>query len=111
MSVLFKCPACEMGEHDKHVEHWDKAPFGVLGGSFCPCEGDCTPPRLPLFGVNAEQDQISLAMEAKLDGINRILDITMSVTQRAILAVYLETSVPPTPEKREMHYLRKPKTK
>lgn len=46
MSVLAECPACEMGEHDKHVEHWQKAPDGVLGGAHCPCGGGCKGPDL-----------------------------------------------------------------
>lgn len=46
MSTLAKCPACGMGEHDRHIEHWDKAPEGVLGGAHCPCNGDCIAPDM-----------------------------------------------------------------
>lgn len=46
MAWLGPCPACQMGQHKGHVEHWDIAPPGVLGGAYCGCPGTCTPPDL-----------------------------------------------------------------
>ena len=46
MSVSAKSPGCEMGDHERHVEHWLEAPEGVLGGAHCPCPGECIPPDM-----------------------------------------------------------------
>lgn len=34
------CMACRYGDHDGHVARVP-APEGMLGGSECPCPGDC----------------------------------------------------------------------
>lgn len=51
MSASMPCPACATGDHATHVEHWDKAPDGVLGGAHCPCPGGCTAPDMSWLGV------------------------------------------------------------
>lgn len=55
MSALFKCPPCEAGDHANHVEAWNPAPKGVLGGTHCPCKGGCKEPNLEaIFGKRGE---------------------------------------------------------
>ena len=51
MSAVVNCPGCQMGEHDRHVYHWNNPGEGILGGAVCECKGDCQPPDLSwLFG-------------------------------------------------------------
>lgn len=55
MATLAPCGPCQIGQHDRHVEHWDDPGPGVLGGAFCNCPGDCTPPDLSaLFTATTE---------------------------------------------------------
>ena len=58
MSNVAPCGACQMGEHEHHIEHWRKMPEGVLGGTVCLCPGDCQPPQWPwldAFRLGAER--------------------------------------------------------
>lgn len=50
MVCLTYCIACAHGQHDGHIKDFEPAPPGVMGGSQCPCEGECVerykPPAL-----------------------------------------------------------------
>ena len=51
MAALALCSGCGAGQHARHVEPWDNPGPGLLGGAFCPSQGDCKPPALShLFG-------------------------------------------------------------
>lgn len=42
MVALIECFACRRGDC-KHCEGGRAAPSGVMGGTQCPCRGDCKP--------------------------------------------------------------------
>lgn len=45
MSYPSLCTACYLGDHDKHDGKHRGLP-GLIGGTYCPCPGDCKPPPL-----------------------------------------------------------------
>jgi hypothetical protein len=44
---LTTCSACQMGDHKRHVKRVEKVPDGMLGGSICPCKGECKGKNTP----------------------------------------------------------------
>ncbi len=40
MSIAADCPSCMTGNHGGHVRDWNIIQ-GIIGGSYCPCTGDC----------------------------------------------------------------------
>lgn len=83
MAALAPCPACQMGNHAGHDEHWQKAPEGVLGGAYCNCRGDCRPPASlqEIFdqdtAVQLERDR---AAQPQADRIAVVLAMTKAAT-------------------------------
>lgn len=45
MVLLGICGDCQYGNHDDHRRVIQAAPEGMLGGSACRCEGECTDGR------------------------------------------------------------------
>lgn len=55
MSYPTLCAGCSLGEHSKHDGGHHGAP-GLIGGTYCPCQGGCKPPELPLGGTEPRQE-------------------------------------------------------
>lgn len=41
MVRIGECPSCQFGNHKGHVRNYAPVPEGVMGGSICPCKGEC----------------------------------------------------------------------
>lgn len=39
--LLTQCIPCQNGHHEKHIEILGIPPKGMIGGSKCPCKGEC----------------------------------------------------------------------
>lgn len=44
---IIDCIACQYGQHDMHHEVIEQPPSGVMGGSMCPCKGECVERKSP----------------------------------------------------------------
>jgi hypothetical protein len=98
--IIIDCPACMVGEHSKHIEHWGTRPEGVIDGEFCHCTGDCKErlearfqemanlfaPVPPPHGANDAQVLSAVAgaehrytvdaeFHAKIEIVTRVLDL------------------------------------
>lgn len=51
MSFPSLCAACELGDHEQHLHGTVRK--GLIGGSYCPCEGDCKPSLATLAFLDA----------------------------------------------------------
>lgn len=49
MAIIADCPPCQMGAHDRHIEHWGTCPEGIIDGEFCHCPGDCAERNKEVF--------------------------------------------------------------
>lgn len=47
MVLLILCFACRDGDHSGHQETLQAVPEGMIGGTRCPCKGDCAGNRDP----------------------------------------------------------------
>lgn len=64
--MIALCMSCRYGDHSGHVERVSP-PEGMLGGSECPCKGDCTmSPE-----IKADTESVVSALRAEPDGSER----------------------------------------
>lgn len=51
MSYPSLCVGCAMGDHARHVRAHGIRP-GLIGGTYCPCAGDCKAPDWPFAAAS-----------------------------------------------------------